>query len=316
MTRRHFSKVSLSSAAGMLIPDRIFPRSEEDSSFQKVKRIPKTDTHVHLFGLDHLDYPWLKNAPEIDKTFLPEDFIEASQKSNVGKILFMESGAASGSSLKEVRWVIEQSKKDSRIKGIIAKGQITREGLIDPPVEELLATGWVKGIRGSTSQDVLASSSFVKSMKMLADNDLSFDLLIQPTLFSEVAKAIKKTPNTTFILDHLGNPDIKGHDFEYWKKGIDDLARLPNINCKISGLITKAGKYWTVQMLKPYVHYVIERFGFERIVYGGDWPVVLRAGSYHSWSRAFEKLTRSFSKTELHRLYHLNADRIYQLADE
>ncbi len=203
--------------------------------------------------------------------------------------------------------------KDPRIKGIVAKGRIQSGGTIDPPVDDLLATGWVKGIRGATNAETLASSGFVKSMKLLAEKNLTFDLLLRPPLFRQAAQAIRKAPDISFVLDHLGNPDIEGGDFESWKTGIDELATCPNLNCKISGLLTKAGPKWTTKMLKPYVYHVIERFGFDRIVYGGDWPVVLLAGSYRSWSKAFEKLTRPFSEEELHKLYHRNADRIYNL---
>lgn len=310
MTRREFNQISITAGTGLLAIPNI---AIGESSLSKVKGIPKTDTHMHLFGLDELEYPWLKNASEINKTFLPEDFIQATQKSNVGKIVFMESGAAKGSSMKEVKWVMEQAKKDARIKGIVAKGTLLENGGIDPLVDELLVTGWVKGIRGGTNAEILASSAFVESMNLLAKHKLSFDILTNPSLFKAITKAVAKVPNTTFILDHLGNPNIKNNDFEDWKRGIDKLAEFPNMNCKISGIITKAGKGWTAEILKPYVHHVIEAFGFNRIVYGGDWPVVLRAGSYLDWSRAFEKLTRGFSKDELHKLYHLNADRIYQL---
>lgn len=316
MNRRTFNRLSLSAAAGWLSAPGLaaFGSGIEPDSLN-VRRIPKTDTHMHLFNLERLQYPWLQNAPAINRDFRPADFIEATRKANVGKIVFMESGAAPGSSLTEVRWVMEQAALDPRIKGMVAKGQIIRGGALDPSPDALLETGWVKGIRGATDVDMLASSDFIRAMKLLAGHNLSFDLLLRPALFEEAAKAIGKAENTTFILDHIGNPDIKGGDFEYWKKGIDELAKRPNLHCKISGVITKAGEGWTVEMLKPYVHHIIERFGFDRIVYGGDWPVVLLAGSYLSWSRAFEKLTRSFSKHELHKLYHLNADRIYQLRD-
>lgn len=313
MNRRNFTRTSLT-AAGWLAAAGLAPFGTDDPTIPSpARRIPKTDTHMHLFNLEQLSYPWLQNAPAINRNFSPADFVEATRKSNVGKIVFMESGAVMEDSRKEIAWVIEQAALDPRIKGIVAKGRILPGGAIDPPVEELLDTGWVKGIRGATDTDLLASLDFVRAMDLLAANDLSFDLLIRPAQFQAAAKAIGKAENTTFILDHLGNPDIKGNDFESWKKGIDELAKRPNVNCKISGLITKAGADWTVENLKPYVHHAIERFGFDRIVYGGDWPVVLLAGSYQSWSRAFEKLTRSFSKEELHKLYHLNANHIYRL---
>ena len=90
---------------------------------------------------------------------------------------------------------------------------------------------------------------------------------------------------------------------DLWKKGIRNLASRPNVNCKISGIITRAGKDWKKREIEPYVLYVIEQFGMDRLVYGGDWPVVLRAGSYQSWARAFEKITRQFSDDELNKIY-------------
>jgi L-fuconolactonase len=315
MTRRNFTRIGLT-AAGWLTTTGLAPFGMDERQFPSpARRIPKTDTHMHLFNLEQLSYPWLQNAPAIHRNFLPSDFVEAARKSNVGKIVFMESGAVIEDSRKEIEWVIEQAALDPRIKGIVAKGRILSGGAIDPPVEELLDTGWVKGIRGATDADLLASSDFVRAMKRLAEKNLSFDLLLRPPQFQAAAEAIGKAKSTIFILDHLGNPDIKGNDFESWKRGIDELAERPNVNCKISGLITKAGPDWTLETIKPYVYHAIERFGFDRIVYGGDWPVVLLAGSYRSWSRAFEKLTRSFSKEELHKLYHLNADRIYRLEE-
>ena len=75
-----------------------------------------------------------------------------------------------------------------------------------------------------------------------------------------------------------------------------------------------AEEKWTAKSLKPYIHFVIDQFGFDRIIYGGDWPNSLRASNhYKDWARAFEKITRSFSESELMKLYHENADRIYQL---
>lgn len=285
----------------------------ENAKLGKVKSIPKTDTHMHLFGLGTINYSWLKNSPEINRIFLPKDFIEATKKSNIGKIVFMESGADRDYSLKEVHWVMEQAKKDGRIKGIVAKGHLDEKGAIEPDLDALLETGWVKGLRAGINPELLKSQGFTATMNRLAKHQLSFDLLTGPNMLSEIAKTVKKTPDTVYILDHLGNPNVQNNGFETWKKGIAQLAAIPNVNCKISGIITRAGKGWTVDMLKPYVHEVIEQFGFDRIVYGGDWPVVLRAGSYHSWAKAFEKLTKEFSENELKKLYHLNADRIYNL---
>ncbi len=112
MTRRHFNRVALSgSIVPVAFPHLLQREIETDRDLSLLRRIPKTDTHMHLFGLNILEYPWLKNAPAINRNFLPSDFIEATKRSNVDKIVFMESGATPESSLKEVKWVIEQAQK-------------------------------------------------------------------------------------------------------------------------------------------------------------------------------------------------------------
>jgi L-fuconolactonase len=147
---------------------------------------------------------------------------------------------------------------------------------------------------------------------LVADN-LTYDLNVSYHGLSNAAKLIRQCPNNTFVLDHMGNPDIKTGEMEIWKAGIKEISELPNVFCKVSGIITKSGKDWTTSLLEPYFMQVVESFGVERLMYGGDWPVVLLAGSYLSWSLAFEELTEGFSNNELLQIFNKNADRIYQL---
>ena len=277
------------------------------------KRIPKTDTHVHLFDLEHLSYGWLKNAPEINRTFTLDDFRKASKRSNIGKILFMESGADAGLGVQEAQWVAGLAKEEPRIKGIIAKLDLGKGKETEATLEQLEATQLLKGLRGGFPEDAATSRVFLQGLKLLEDRNLSFDLLLNPSRMPTAVALAKKCAQNTFVLDHFGNPAIKTGDMEEWKKGIRSLAELPNVNCKMSGIITRVGKEWSLDQIRPYVHYAMDQFGTDRLVYGGDWPVVLRAGSYRSWSKAFEKLTSGLSEEALHKVYHLNADRIYRL---
>ncbi|MDH3651618.1 MAG: amidohydrolase family protein [Saprospiraceae bacterium] len=312
MNRRQFQKSNLILGTGLLAAASLNPFSTTVP--ESVRKILKTDTHVHLFNLAELTYPWLDNLPEIKYPYDIEDFAKAARKAKIGKIMFMESGAHPSQSLQEIDWVIEQAKLEKRLQGIIARGDLDIEGRLTPNPEQLVASGWVKGIRGRLNSELLQSSGFIQGMKTLAEHKLSFDLLLTPNLFLDAARAINHCPDTVFILDHLGNPNVKAGDDEVWKMGIRKLAQYPNVNCKISGAIVKIGKGWTADMLKPYVYEVIDSFGFDRIVYGSDWPNSLRVSdSYLDWSQVFEQLTTGFSISERNQLYHLNADRIYQL---
>lgn len=311
MTRRNFNYYCAQVGTGGLVANHLgLPYPEALAP----KRITKTDTHVHLFNLKDFSYPWLENNPEIRRNFSISDFRTASRRSNVDKIVFMESGARPEESLAEIDWVLEEAKLDERLRGIVARGDVNQDGDIVPGIEHLTATKLVKGIRGRLNQELIQSKAFVRGMKILAGHQLSMDLLLRPSLLSPAAKAIRHCPDTVFILDHLGYPDIKTGEVDLWKRGIVEIAQCPNVNCKISGIINVASENWTAKSLKPYVHFAIEQFGFDRIVYGGDWPNSLRASNnYRDWARAFEKITAGFSKMELKQLYHQNADRIYRL---
>jgi L-fuconolactonase len=309
MDRRKFTQACLTASSGLLpIPDLLQALAGQANP----KKVPKTDTHVHLFDLDNLSYSWLNNASEINRSFSIHDYQEASGQANIGKILFMESGADAGLGVKEARWVASLVQKEPRIKGIIANLDLTDEDA-ERSLAELEEIALLKGIRGKFPKAASGSSKFLSELKSLSSRNLSFDFLISYAQYEEAINVASKCPDNVFILDHLGNPDVKKGDFDSWRQGINKLAEQQNINCKLSGIITKVGKGWTAREVRPYVLHCIDKFGMDRLVYGGDWPVVLLAGSYQSWSQTFEKITRKFSKSELHKIYHLNADRIYNL---
>lgn len=276
-------------------------------------RIPKTDTHVHLIDLDALSYGWLDRTPKINRSFDLEDFRDATRKASVTKILFMETGADAGQGLREAKKVQRLAEKEKKIKGIIANLNLNKGKEAATDLEQLLELDLLKGVRCGFPKDAHLSSDFEAGLELLRDHQLTFDLLLSPDRMEAAAHMAKKFTDNTFIVDHIGNPDIKNKRLAEWKKGIKKLSILPNVNCKISGVITRVGDGWKLADIEPYVAFVIKQFGMDRLVYGGDWPFVLRAGSYLSWARAFESLTQDLSKHEQKKICHQNADRIYKL---
>ena len=311
MNRRTFSHNLLGvSTAALWIPNAMLSYENGDD---RPGQIPKTDTHVHLFDLKNLSYGWLKNSPTINRDFNLHDYKEATKSANIGEIVFMESGADAGLGFKEATLVSRLALSEPKIKGIVAKADLTQGSDTEKVLDQLCKLPLVKGIRANFPKNAATSNDFLAGFKALADHKLSFDLLLTPSLMDEAVELAKKFPDTIFILDHLGNPNVEDADTKAWRNGIEKLAELPNVNCKISGIVTRFGRDWSVEKIKPYILYVIEKFGMDRLIFAGDWPVVLKAGSYQSWSKAFEKITGQFSNEELHKIYHQNADRIYRL---
>ncbi len=279
------------------------------------KPVPVTDTHMHLWDLDKLDYPWLegKNSP-ISKNFLLPDYRQATEGCNVQKMVFVECGRAANQYLEEVDWVADQSVKDPRIQGIVAYFPVEKGEAAVEDMETLVSRSLVKGIRHGFNKELANDTDFIKGVQLLPRYNLSFDLNIATPLMPEAISFIRQCPNTPFILDHLCNPNVKGKEMEDWKKYLQQLASFENTYCKVSGIITKADRdNWKLEDIRPYVLYAIDAFGIDRVVFGGDWPVVLLAGSYKDWLTALQSIVADFSKKDRKKLFSLNAEKVYRL---
>lgn len=273
---------------------------------------PKLDTHVHLFNLKRFTYPWLARATEINRNFDVRDFEHASASAGIGKWLFMESGAAAGEGLQEALWVESLKHTQPTLAGLIAKLDLGETNALDT-LKQLTQLSLFKGIRGPLPADDLISATFEEGMKWLSIQNFTFDLLIGPSQLSQAARLCAQFSENQFILDHLGNPDLQAPQMDTWKEGLRALAALPNVAVKISGLITRCGDQWNADMIRPWTDFTIQQFGSSRLVYGGDWPVVLRAGTYQQWSDLFAVLTNDLTYEEKQQVYYQNAERIYGL---
>jgi len=313
MQRRKFIKASALASAGSYISSyNILAKTMLPAEENK---IPVTDTHMHIWDLEKLHYPWLEDRMSpISKNFLVSDYQQATAGCNVQKMVFVECGRAADQYLEEVDWVIEQSEKDPRIQGIVAYLPVEKgEGVI-PEMETLASRKMVRGIRHGFNKEVAGNSGFMQALRLLPQYNLSFDLNITPPLMPDAIAVVRQCPDTTFILDHLCNPNIRDNEIEDWKKYLIQLATLENTYLKVSGIITKADREnWTANDLRPYVLFAIETFGIDRVVFGGDWPVVLLAGSYKDWLTALQSIVADFSKKEQKKLFSRNAEKVYRV---
>jgi L-fuconolactonase len=125
---------------------------------------------------------------------------------------------------------------------------------------------------------------------------------------------VRAAPDTQFVLDHLGKPPIAARELQPWAAQIAQIAALPNVSAKLSGLATEAGGEWTVDDLVPYVSTAVDLFGGDRLMLGSDWPVVRRAGGLSRWFDSAETLLRDLGEPERAAIRGLTAERVYGLA--
>ena len=216
---------------------------------------PIVDTHVHFWDPDQLEYPWLEDVPGLNNAFLPEDYQNSSVTVNVEKIVFVECDCAPGARLDEVAWVTALAKNETRIQGIVASAPLETGEVAQGHLEELAANPLVKGIRRLLEEaavDFCIQPGFVRGVQLLADLNFSFDICITHVQLANTINLVKQCPDVQFVLDHIGKPDIKSERFEPWRAEIKTLSQVPNVSCKISGLVTEADwEKWTRTDLKP-----------------------------------------------------------------
>ncbi len=272
------------------------------------------DTHLHLIYLDKLTYPWLANVPAIDRQFAAESYFAEAEKLGIEAALHMEVDVAEKDIEAETRFMTCVHPK---VIGAIASGRPETAGFAEW-LEVASTIGGVKALRRilHTSPNELSQTPlFAENIRRLAAYDLAFDLCIRADQLLPVGRPlIEKCSKVQFVLDHCGNPDIAGGKFEPWRDAITELARLPNLACKVSGVIAYGGPNPTAAMLKPYVEHVIASFGWERVVWGSDHPVCRLTADLASWVGITNDLIAGASADEKSRLLGDNARRIYRLS--
>ena len=283
--------------------------------------IPIIDTHVHLWDTTKFTYPWLSDLPELASPHLPADYHAASACTRIEGMVFMQCDAAPSQSLAEARWVESLSQHEPRIRGIIPYAPLEKGAGSRPDLEELKSIPLVKGVRRLIQFEAdtafCIQPQFIKGVRLLAEYGLSFDICISHVQLANAVKMTQQCPEVSFLLDHIGKPDIRCSLTEPWAAELRALAKQPNVICKVSGMVTEADHAaWTKEDLKPYIDHVIECFGFDRLVYGGDWPVVNLAGGYGAWVAALDWALAGCTAEELRKLFHDNAVRVYRLEAE
>jgi L-fuconolactonase len=282
---------------------------------------PIVDSHVHLWDPEHLRVEWLDNVPKLNKRFGLEEYREHTAGIQVEAMVYLEVDLARDYRLLEAQWVADRAKEDDRIKGIVASAPVEFGKQLRAFLAALVAVSpRVKGVRrliqAEPDPEFCLQPRFLDGLRLLPEFGLSFDIGCNFRQMASVVKMVRACPEVSFILDHLGKPDIKGNNPDPWRAQIEELAGMPNVVCKVSGVATEANwETWTSDDVAPFIEHVIRSFGEDRIVYGGDWPVVLNASAYRRWYETLDTVTASMSPEAKRKLWNTNAKRFYRLEE-
>jgi predicted TIM-barrel fold metal-dependent hydrolase len=274
------------------------------------------DTHQHLWDLRQFPYSWCAGNPKLNRSFLLEDYLAAARGTGIEKTIFVECDVDKPHALAEARHIQSLAEKTPLIAGIVASGRPEQKDFASH-LDQLLNLPKLRGLRRVlhvVPDNISRSNLFVENLRRLAPYQLTFDLCVLARQLPLAVALAEKCPQVQFILDHCGAPDVKGRGFDPWRSQLKELAALPNVACKISGLVAYANaEEWNPEDLRPWAEWVIECFGWNRVVWGGDWPVCTLTSSLQQWVEVTEYLFRSATEWQRAQLFHKNAERIYRI---
>lgn len=278
---------------------------------------PFVDTHVHFWDPRRLNYSWLGSVPTLNRSFQPADLTAASPVQPEA-IVFVEAGRDPTQNVDEVRWIEELAARDPRVRGIVAHANLERGSTVLAELSALTKHPLVRGVRrllqDESDPGFCLRPEFVEGTRQLARFGLSLDLCIRHHQLRSVTELVRRCPEVSFVLDHLGKPGIRDRQLDPWRGDLAELARLPNVRCKISGLVTEADlAAWCLADLRPYIRHAIDAFGFERVMFGGDWPVSTLATSYERWVETLAEAVSDATEAQRDALFRVNGTACYRL---
>jgi L-fuconolactonase len=240
----------------------------------------RIDSHQHFWNYSPEDYPWIRPEWPIRRSYLPEALSVELRSCQFDGCVAVQARQT----LAESAWLLELAERSPFIKGVVGWVDL-RAPDVALQLGRLAAHPKFVGVRhvlqDEADDNFMLQPDFQRGISQLRPFDLKYDLLIFPRQLPAAITLASAFPEQPFVLDHIAKPPIKEGALDPWRGHLQQLAALPNVYCKVSGMITEADwGHWHPSQFKPYLDVVFEAFGSDRVMFGSDWPVALLAGTY------------------------------------
>lgn len=274
----------------------------------------KIDSHHHFWNYEPVEYGWIDDSMKaIRRDFLPEHLCAEIANVGVDGVVSVQARQ----NLVETQWLLDFAAKHDFIKGVVGWVELVSPQ-VGTELERFAANPKLKSVRhvvqGEPDDNFILRADFNRGIRELKKFSLVYDILILERHLPPTIQFVDAHPNQVFVLDHIAKPQIHAGVFEPWHKNICELAKRPNVFCKVSGMVTEADfQTWTEAQLRPYFDTVLEAFGPRRLMFGSDWPVCLVACGYARWHKLVSDWVAKLSADEQARVLGGTAVEAYKL---
>lgn len=240
----------------------------------------RIDSHQHFWRASRGDYHWMSESVAVlCRDYMPEDLAPILERHHIDRTVLVQAAQT----VAETDFLLQLAAEHNWIAGVVGWLDMDSPGFAEQFARYRLNPNFI-GLRPML-QDIpdpewILRPQVLRSLQIVADNDFPFEFLTYTQHLPHVLKAIEQVPLPRGVIDHISKPDIASRVLDPWRSLMAELAGR-GLFCKLSGMVTEDDHdQWSVQSLQPYIQHIISCFGWDRVMFGSDWPVCLLAASY------------------------------------
>jgi L-fuconolactonase len=273
----------------------------------------RIDSHQHYWQYHPVRNSWIdENMKVLRRDFLPENLKPILDRNNIQGSVAVQAGQTED----ETNFLLDLADHNDFIKGVVGWIDL-RANNIEERLQAFSGYKKLVGMRHivqSEPVEFMLGKEFQNGISKLKKFGLTYDILVFPTQLKSAVALVEKFPEQDFVLDHIAKPYIKDGKIDQWAKDMHDLAQFPNVECKVSGMVTEADmEQWNKDDFTKYLDVIFNLFGSDRIMYGSDWPVCLLAAQYEEQLEIAENYISGLTPEERAKIMGENAIRFYEL---
>jgi len=248
----------------------------------------RIDAHQHFWDIHRFQYPWMPPGESpLRRNYVPQDLEPILKRNRFEGSVVVQANTI----IEETLWLLELASEHEFVRGIVGWVDLT-DPRVGATLDKFQRHAKFKGVRHLVHDEPdvnwLLRADVIAGLRELARREVPYDLLLRPQHLKIVPGVAEKVPGLRMVVDHIAKPPIATGRMDDWAEDMATVAKIPNVYCKLSGMITEADhRDWKAEHLRPYVAHVLKLFGPERLMFGSDWPVCTLAGSWKEVLAAF-----------------------------
>ncbi|HEY2644774.1 MAG TPA: amidohydrolase family protein [Galbitalea sp.] len=273
----------------------------------------RIDAHLHVWHRTKSEYAWLSPGDELDADFPPHDAAAALRDAGFSSAVLVQADDTAS----DTRYLLDVAGWNEWVAGVVGWVPLSDPEGTAAELERLSAYPVLRGVRQLIHVDpdphFLERPTVRASLAAVAKRGLAFDVPdAWPAHLQAVPALAVALPHLKIVLDHLGRPPVVADDVDVWRSVLTEIASRPNVVVKFSGLAA-ASSIPPGLSLADLWNIALDTFGASRIMYGGDWPISRKAGTYREVWNSVEPLIATLSPAEQAEVMCGTASRTYRL---